>query len=399
VSLDLLETLRQLVAIPSVNRMGRPVTGPQYGESRVTDYLEALFRRLNVPYRRQPTEPGRDNIVAWLEGEQSAASGGETLLFAVHQDTVPVEGMTIEPFEPVVRDGRVFGRGACDVKGGMAAMLSAFARLAEERPRGMPTLLLACTVNEEFGFSGARLLDRFWKDESCRVIPRRPDAAVVAEPTGLEVVVAHRGVVRWFIHTRGRAAHSSRPEAGDNAIFKMAPVLLALERYQKEVVGRLGSHPQCGPATISVGTIQGGTSVNIVPDHCVIEIDRRMRPDEKAEDAYQHLIDYLAQAGELDFAIEHDPPYLQAPALSDEANGCIAQRLAEIARELIGEGRQVGVAYATDAGLLATVGVPTVVFGPGSIAQAHTADEWLPIDQLQQAAEILYRLGRRGLHA
>jgi acetylornithine deacetylase len=395
VNLDLVETLCQLVAIPSVNPMGKMVSGPEYGEARLTDHLETLFQRLRVPYRRQLAEPGRENIVAWLDGEIPPDQGGKLLLYAAHQDTVPVDGMTIEPWKPIVRDGRVYGRGACDDKGGMTAMLAAFARLAAERPRGMPTLVMACTVNEECGFSGIDALRQSWTAGANSLIPRKPDAAIVAEPTGLDVVVAHRGVARWFCHTRGLAAHSSRPEAGDNAIYKMARVLQVLERYQWDVVGKLGSHPYCGPATMSVGTIRGGASVNVVPDLCSIEIDRRLRPDETPRQAYQHLVDYLAEAPEITFPVEHDPTYLEAPALSNDGNGPIAEHLLGLVREVTGQGNKIGVAYATDAAFLASVGVPTVVFGPGSIAQAHTVDEWLPINELEQAAEILYRLGRQ----
>lgn len=395
--LDLVETLCQLVAIPSVNPMGKVVAGPEYGEARLTDHLETLFQRLEVPHCRQAVEPGRENIVAWLEGRIPPAQGGKLLLFAVHQDTVPVEGMIIDPWKPELRHGRVYGRGACDVKGGMTAMLAAFARLAAEKPRDMPTLVMACTVNEEFGFSGIDALRRSWDGASGAITVCKPDAAIVAEPTDLDVVVAHRGVVRWSCHTRGRAAHSARPEAGDNAIYKMARLLQVLERYQWEVVGPLGSHPLCGPATMSVGTIRGGVSVNVVPDRCSIEIDRRLRPDEDSRQAYQHLIDYVAQAQEITFPVEHDPPYLEAPALSDDANHAIADRLVGLVRKVNGRGEKVGVPYATDAAFLASVGVPTVVFGPGSIAQAHTVDEWIPIDELELAAEILYRLGRDGL--
>lgn len=396
-TINLLETLCQLISIPSVNPMGRPVASEEFGEHRVTEYLSSLFDLLGVPQQRQDVQSGRQNIVAWLDGAVAPSSGGQILLFAAHQDTVPVEGMTIDPWKPMVRDGRVYGRGACDVKGGMTAMLAAFARLAEERPSGMPTVVVACTANEEFGFSGANHLRHLWGEGAGALLPRRPDAAVVVEPTSLQVVVAHRGVVRWFCRTRGRAAHSASPEAGENAIFKMARVLQAIERYQREVVGRLGAHPLCGPATISVGTIRGGVSVNMVPDECAIEIDRRVRPDEDATQAYQHLIDYLAGNQEIGVPVEHDPPYLTAPALPDNANHAIADRLAQIVTDVTGQGPKVGVPYTTDASFLASVGVPTVVFGPGSIAQAHTVDEWLPIDELHQAAEIFYRLGRSGL--
>jgi len=376
--------------------MGNDTSAGETGEAKLTEHLESLFDDLGLWHRRQTVHPGRDNLIARLDGEVSPEQGGGLLLFAVHQDTVPVGGMTVKPWTPTVRDGRLYGRGACDVKGGMAAMLAAVSRLAQGRPAGMPTIVMACTVNEEYGFTGAAAL-RDLLESPTRLLPRKPDAAVVAEPTDLQVVVAHKGVVRWRCHTLGHAGHSAQPEAGENAIYRMARVLQALEQYHSEVLGGLGSHPLCGQATLSVGTIRGGVSVNTIPDRCTIEIDRRLWPDENPDEAYRHLIDRLARNADLGFPIEHDPPYMQGPALSDDANGPLARRLAEVVQEVVGDGRLVGASYATDAAFLAAAGIPTVVFGPGSVEQAHTKDEWLALDQLEQAAEVFYRFGRVGV--
>jgi acetylornithine deacetylase len=273
----------------------------------------------------------------------------------------------------------------------MAAMLAAIVRIRNERPSAMPTIVLACTVNEENGFTGAAALPPLWESGNSPILPRRPDAAIVAEPTGLQVVVAHKGVVRWRCHARGRAAHSAQPEAGQNAIYRMARALVAIERYQEEVVGSLGSHPLCGRATLSVGTITGGVSVNTVPDRCTIEIDRRLAGREEPEGARRHLIDYLQRQCDAAAWLEHEGPFLCGLPLGDDANGPLAERLSAAAREVTGECRHVGVPYATDAASLSAAGVPAVVFGPGSIEQAHTADEWIDLGQLQQAAEIYYR--------
>jgi acetylornithine deacetylase len=214
---------------------------------------------------------------------------------------------------------------------------------------------------------------------------------VVSEPTDLEVVVAHKGLVRWRCHARGRAAHSATPGAGDNAIYKMARAVVAIEKYAREVVGTLGTHPLCGPATLNVGTIAGGVSVNTVPDRCTIEIDRRLAPNEKPDSARQHLIDYLQQKAALGFTLEHDPPYMEGPPLADDHNRPLADRVAKAAMGLAAPCRAVGVPYGTDGAFFAAAGVPTVIFGPGSIAQAHTADEWIALDQVEIAAEIYYR--------
>jgi acetylornithine deacetylase len=248
-------------------------------------------------------------------------------------------------------------------------------------------------VNEEFGFSGAEALVQAWAAGHAGLLARKPDVAVIAEPTGLDVVVAHKGVVRWRCHVRGRAAHSSRPELGDNAIYKMARCLVAIERYQNQVVGMLAAHPLCGLSTISVGTIRGGASVNIVPDQATIEIDRRLPPGETPEAARQHLMEYLA-GQEMGFEPQHDPPYMQGPPLSDEHNAELAERIVKLTMQQVGHCRKVGVAYATDAAFLSGAGIPSVVFGPGAIEQAHTDNEWISLEQLDQAAEIYYRFLR-----
>lgn len=457
--LSLVQTLRELVATASVNPMGR--TGPEGSpaESALTDYLERLFRRLQIPAQRQLAEPGRENLLARVEADPESGRADTVLLFEAHQDTVPVTGMTVPPFTPEIREGRLYGRGACDVKGGMTAMLVALARLHQERPKRMPTVIMACSVNEECGFTGAKAIAAAWREDTATrrrgdteieegergrggeretssdgagkesptasphlrvsasprlplspsprlplsaspplplsrsptLIPRRPDFAVVSEPTDLEVVVAHKGLVRWRCHALGRAAHSSTPEAGDNAIYKMARAVTAIEKYARDVVGTLATHPLCGPATLSVGTITGGVSVNTVPDRCTIEIDRRLAPGEKPDAARQHLIDYLREKASLGFTLEHDPPFMEGPPLADQHNRPLADRLAKAAAGLAAPCRAVGVPYGTDGALFAATGVPTVIFGPGSIAQAHTADEWIALDQVEKAAEIYYR--------
>jgi acetylornithine deacetylase len=394
--LDLAETLAALVALPSVNPMGRAEDGPEFYEYRVTEYLERLLARRGVATERQAIAPLRDNLIARVGGYPAPEAGGALVLFEVHQDTVPVDGMTIDPWNPVIRDGRLFGRGACDVKGGMAAMLGALVRLSEEHEGSRetrPTVILACTVNEENGFTGATGLCRYWSDLRSPLIPRRPDAAIVAEPTSLGIVVAHKGVVRWRCHTHGRAAHSSQPEQGDNAIYRMAAVVTALERYARDVLSTQAAHPLCGRPTLSVGTIAGGVGVNLVPRQATIEIDRRLLPGEDPPTAYRHAIDYVAATvgPAATNHIEHEPPFIQNAGLADVNNGWLAARLGAVVSEVAGTARTLGVPFGTDAASLSLSGVPTVVFGPGSINQAHTADEWLPLNELHSASEILYR--------
>jgi acetylornithine deacetylase len=384
-----------LVAIPSVNPMGRAVSGPEYLEHKVTDYLEQLVKEHNLPYYRQPISPGRDNLIIQVPGARDPLAGGKLLMFEAHQDTVPVEGMTIPPWLPTIRDGRLYGRGSCDIKGGLGVMLYTLLKLHQEQPANLPTIVLACTVNEEYGFTGAKGLVKCWQELRPSVLPRQPDAIIVTEPTSLNIVVAHRGMVRWRIRCRGRAAHSSLPELGDNAIYRVAPVLLALKRYQQDIVPTLGTHPLCGRPTINVGTIKGGISVNTVPDECVIEIDRRLLPGDDPQQAYEHVVNWVTAQAYDPYGVTHDPPGMTSTGLSDAINGELARDLAEVVTAVRGGGVRIhGVSYGTDAAAYGHL-VPTIVFGPGSIDQAHTVDEWVPVHELHLASEILYRFSEQ----
>ena len=293
--------LSDLVSIPSVNPMGRGLTGPGFLEGRVSDYLEDWFRTLGVDVERQVVSPGRDNVIARYE----SPARRRTLLFDAHQDTVPTDGMTIDPFAPELKGGRLYGRGACDIKGGLAAMLTAFARLVRERPGDSASVIMACTVDEEFTHTGSsRLADGH----------HGADLAIVAEPTLLNLVDRHKGAVRWKIRTRGVACHASTPNLGVNAIYGMARVVAALEDYASELAGSTPD-PVLGPPSLSVGRIEGGVSVNVVPDWCEVEIDRRVIPGERAADGPGRVRAFLKERlGDLG-RIEFLPPWVNMPPL------------------------------------------------------------------------------------
>ncbi len=311
--------LRDLVAIPSVNPMGRPLQGPDIYEHRVTDYLEAFFRNLGVAYERQTLAPLRDNIVARFDPPDAPT---HALMFEAHQDTVPTDGMTIDPFGARIDGGRLYGRGSCDVKGGLAAMLTAFARLVRERPDVPTRVYMACSVDEEHGFGGAALLTR------SEMIARRdlPLSAVVAEPTELNIVTSHKGAVRWDLATKGRSCHSSRPELGVNAVYRMADLLPLVERYAAELRASR-RHPTLGPPTLSVGRIDGGLSVNTVPDRCVVGVDRRLLPGEDPDAALADFVACLKRAAPEGVEWECSAPWLSAPALDSAGSEEIAGRL------------------------------------------------------------------------
>lgn len=371
--------VRDLVSLPSINPMGRAMQGPEVFEHQVTAYLEAFFRDLGVPCERQAVAPLRDNIV----GRAAFPGARRTFLFEAHQDTVPTDHMAIDPFGAAIANGRLYGRGACDIKGGMAAMLAAFARLVREKPAGAANVVMACTVDEEHTFLGVQELVR-------RGV--QADMAVVAEPTRLHVVNAHKGAVRWDLNTAGRSCHSSDPGQGVNAIYRMAHLLTAIEQYAATLQAS-EPDPLLGPPTLSVGRIEGGTSVNTVPDHCRVEIDRRLIPGEVPDAALRQFTAFLQEHGPwTDYPFTCSEPWLSMPALSPQNSAELVDRLGRAIDEVIGSHRVTVVPYGTDASTIALAGIPAVVFGPGDIAQAHTKDEWVSLEEVEQASEILFRL-------
>ena len=393
-STDLVCMLQELVRIPSVNPMGRDVQGDIYFEGKMNDWLDNWFNKLGVQYRRQTLEPGRDNIIAIFPGTIAPQEGGKLLMLEAHQDTVPVDGMTIDPFEPMIKDGRMFGRGSCDIKGGMACMLTAFERLVQEQPDQVPTVVMACSVNEEYGMSGADIMPLLWEDGD-QFWFSKPDGVIVAEPTMLDIVVAHKGVTRFLIEVAGKACHSSQPQLGNNAIYRMAHLVRVLEYYAQHVVGTLNEHPLVSNPTLNVGMIGGGISINTVPDQCSIEVGRRVSPSECPDEAFAHILNYVRQElAEEDWVSEitfHEPT-ISKSGLNDKINGEFAAYLQQVVQKAGHSGQRIGVPYGTDGQAFCRAEVPTVVFGPGSIDQAHTKDEWIELEQLEAASELYYQM-------
>lgn len=355
------ELLQALVRIPSVNPEGDPGT-PHTGEQRIAEWL-VEWLRAEFPAARieiRDAEPGRPNVVVRF------ADGGEKkprILLAPHTDTVGVGGMTIDPFAAEVRDGRVWGRGASDTKGPMAAMLWAVREIRDRIPDLGHELWFAGLAGEEAGQCGALALagqERF-------------DFVIAGEPTGLDAVIAHKGPLWLTLTTRGRAVHAAAPESGDNAIYKMAD---ALRCIRDEIAPDLATlrHPVLGPTTISAGTISGGIKTNIVPDICRAEVDIRTVP---GEDPLDRVSAALRRASP-GIGITH---IASPPMLTDESHPVIARLKA------LGS-RCTGSAWFSDAAVFARHGVPAVALGPGSIGQAHTKDEWIAVPDLEKGAKF-----------
>jgi acetylornithine deacetylase len=307
----------------------------------------------------------------------------QTLLFEAHMDTVPGDSMGERAWRPEVRDGRLYGRGSCDTKGSLAAMLVALELLLARRGELNMHVALLATVDEELQFTGIR----HFVDSDERV-----EAAVVGEPTDLRVVIAHKGCLRVRVSTLGRAAHSARPEVGINAIDHMADVLYALRGLQERLPAR--QHPLVGSPTLSVGIIEGGTGVNVVPDRCTIDVDRRTIPGEGMESALAEIDALLADVrrSRPDVRLELSPPTTEDWPLDTPVDAAVVQAAQAACRALGRPDALLGVPYSTDASKLwALREVPSIVLGPGSITQAHTADEFVPVAHLSAAAEIYER--------
>jgi acetylornithine deacetylase len=264
-------------------------------------------------------------------------------------------------------------------------MVIAMARLAEDRPKGSASVVLACTVDEEFTHRGSSYL-----------AANRPaaDLAIVAEPTRLDLVTTHKGAVRWKVRTRGVACHSSVPHLGVNAIYRMAQVLDALSAYA-EALAAAPPDPVLGPPTFSVGRIEGGQSVNVVPDWCEIEVDRRVIPGDDIRQCPAETAAFLARRlGSLD-GIEFLPPWITYQPLSSTVPDPWIEAIRSAVQTRIGRAPAVGgVPYGTDAGPLGESGLPCVVIGPGDIAQAHTKDEWIELNEVRAAADCYYDIAR-----
>ena len=365
-SMNIVDLARELVAIPSINPMGRDDLTTT-GELALAEHVAQFLRSIGAEPQMSWPQPDRPNLWAFLN-----LGAPETILFEAHLDTVPVDNMTIDPFAAEVREGRLWGRGACDTKGPMAAMLWAMAQSVGRDCCGHNVLFCA-VMDEEYQFTGVKhLLQNLPESELHKVV-----FAIIAEPTNLRPVTAHKGVVRWNAVTRGKSAHSSTPQLGDNALYKMARAVSALQKHA-DALCQSSQHPLLGAPTLSVGTLQGGTAVNVVPDFAIAQIDRRLIPGEDPAEV-THALRALLKP----FDAELSEPIMQAPAFEiSNAHAAVQATLAAARLAGVAAPAPLAVNYATDAAFYPAHNLPAVVFGPGDIAQAHTKDEWIDLEEL-----------------
>jgi acetylornithine deacetylase len=322
-------------------------------------------------------EPGRPNVVARLAGS------GPTLLLNGHLDTVGVEGMTIDPFGAELVGTRLTGRGSCDMKGGVAALLAASCRLAADGPR--PNLIVALTADEEYASIGMAAL-----------VADAPAAelAVVCEPTSLAVMPAHKGFVWMEVDFRGRAAHGSRPDVGIDAIRHAGLYLAALDGHARDLAAR-PAHPLLGHGSFHAGTIRGGTAESVYPDRCRLLLERRTMPGERPDDVVAEFTAVLdevqAREPELDATLRMT---LERPGTEVPVESRLVQGLVEAGAAEGSPAPVQGMTAWVDAAFLNEAGVPAVCYGPGSIEQAHTDDEWIHVEEIRTCARVLERFAR-----
>ena len=369
-----LKLLRQLVTIDSVNPSLVPGA---VGEAALAEAIAAELRVIGLEVEVAEAAPGRPNVVGVLEGR----SPGRSLMLCGHTDTVGVEGMR-SPFEPVEQGGCLYGRGAQDMKGGLAAMIGAARALVESGGLAAGRLIIAAVVDEEHASLGAEALVARW----------RADAAVVTEPTELAIAVGHKGFAWIEIETRGRAAHGSRPREGRDAIVRMGRVLSRLEALDRKLQARV-PHPLMGTASLHASRIAGGREPSVYPDRCVLELERRTLEGEAGQVALQEVENILAALHQEDGEFEGSarfmfarPPYEIAP--DHELPQALAQAVA---------GRcpvsMMGMSFWTDAAILGQAGIPSVLFGPGG-AGLHGMEEYVNLEDVLACRDTLVRLAR-----
>ncbi len=367
--------LRDLVAIDSVNPTLVPGAA---GEAEIAARLVREFEAIGLPVEVQEAAPGRPNVVAILEGR----APGPSIMFCGHLDTVGVAGMTA-PFTPVERHGRLYGRGAQDMKSGVAAMIDAVRVVAAGGGLAAGRIVVAAVVDEEHSSIGADALVTRW----------RADAGVVTEPTDLDIAVAHKGFEWMRLETRGVAAHGSRPGDGVDAIMHMGRVLMGLQAIDAALQAG-ARHPRLGTASLHASIIEGGRELSSYPDLCSLQVERRTLPGEPVSALGGEVAALLARLSAEDASFSATAtPLIERPPYELEASHPLPGALVASARAVGCRADTIGMSFWTDAAILGQAGIPTVLFGPAG-AGLHGLDEWVDLASVRQCRDALVGLAR-----
>ena len=366
---DTTDLLRQLVAINSINP--DLVVGGA-GETEIARFVAAWLDRAGLEVVLDEPRSGRPNVVGIVHG----SGGGRSLMLNAHMDTVGVAGME-HPFEPAIVGNRLYGRGAYDMKSGLAAIMIAAANAQKLSLRG--DVILTAVADEEFASLGTSSVLRHWQ----------ADAAIVTEPTELDLCVAHKGFIWLDIETTGIAAHGSLPEVGVDAIAKMGKVLVGLEELDRSLRAK-PTHPLLRSGSLHASLITGGQELSSYPERCMLKVERRTIPGETQASVEAEIRAIFTKIAETD---PHFNASLQTTLLREPfevaGDSLIVQLVRHHAATTLHHEPEIGSAAAwMDAALLSSAGIPTVVFGPGG-AGAHAVVEWADLDQLAQCSEIM----------
>jgi acetylornithine deacetylase len=364
-----LSLLKQLVEVNSINPSLVPGAP---GEARIAEVIGDYMRRAGLDVQLEEAAPGRPNAIGVLEGREP----GRSLILCGHMDTVGVDGMP-DPFVPRERDGRIYGRGSQDMKGGVAAMVDA-ARLLAANGFRKGRVIIAAVADEEYASVGADAFVGRW----------RADAAVVTEPTDLQIGTAHKGFAWIDVATRGRAAHGSRPKDGRDAILRMGRVLTALESLDRELQARQ-PHPVMGTGSLHASIVAGGVELSSYPDRCTLRMERRLVTGETGDTAVEEVRAILARARAV------DPEFEGSAELTFWRSAYEVDRSHELPRGLEAAAQRtgtragtVGMSFWTDAAVLAGAGIPSVLFGPGG-AGLHSVEEYVNAADVVMCRDVL----------
>ncbi|MBD3204782.1 ArgE/DapE family deacylase [Candidatus Bathyarchaeota archaeon] len=362
--------LKDLVSIDSVNPSLVPDSA---GEKEISDYIEDWMLSLGLETERYDVKPNRPNVVGVLKG----SGKGKTLLLNGHTDTVGVDYMEIDPFEPVVKEGRLYGRGSFDMKGGLTASMSAVKAVIDSGEELKGDVILAAVCDEEYASIGT---ERLMEDI-------RADAAIIGEFTAENIQIAHKGFAWIDLETRGLAAHGSAYKVGVDAIAKMGYVLIGLEALQK-ILEEI-EHPLVGPPSVHASIIEGGRELSTYPDKCMLKIERRLIPGENKEDVDKELRDMLASISEGDpkFAASYEITFYRAPMEIGEDEE-ICRMLRKGARDITNRTPEwIGGSGWMDTQIIWSKGIPAVAHGPFGEG-AHAKEEWVDLDSVYRVAQV-----------
>ncbi|PYS09251.1 MAG: hypothetical protein DMG15_24375 [Acidobacteria bacterium] len=370
-----IQFLRDLIAINSVNPS---LVHEAAGENEIATAIAAKLRAGSVDVKIEQVVPDRANVFGVLEGKQE----GRSLMWCGHMDTVGVAGME-SPFDPIEKEGRIYGRGSQDMKGGLAAMIGAILDLSKNGGLPAGRLILAAVVDEEYASIGAEALVRTWK----------ADAAVVGEPTDMKIAVGHKGFQWVEVMTEGIAAHGSRPADGRDAIVRMGRVLSRLEKLDRELQSR-PPHPVHGTASLHASLIAGGRELSTYPDQCTLEMERRTIEGEAGQCALEEVQNIIRDLRREDREFRASARFLfsRAPYLTPADH--VLPRMMESALTKTGtQPVRGGMSFWTDAGILGEAGIPSVVFGPGG-AGLHSVSEYVIAEDVITCRDALIELAK-----